>query len=146
MGNSTASESSSGEASSGMMSSGSAPRHHRVHHRMSSAKSTANSGTTAASATTKPHVAHRRAHRKYSSEGSSMTYVSNMGKSSNAWMLKQRRMGVVANSFLQSGIPKVNITMRQPDMNNVKSNNIKVVIVPKMTDFNPPTASNAESK
>ena len=78
-----------------------------------------------------------------------MTYYSNMGKSSRskAWMLKQHRMGAVANSFLQNGIPKINITMRQPDVNgNQQSSSIAVVIVPKMSDFNPQASTSGTEK
>lgn len=166
MGNATASDNTSGNATADNMSASPSPRRHRTHH-MSSRKSsgagssTASSGNTASSSSSASsgstastsgttHTAHKRTHRKYSSEGSSTTYYSNMGKSSSsrAWMLKQHRMGVVANSMLQNGIPKVNITMRQPDMNgNQQNNSIAVVIVPKMSDFNPQTGtSGTENK
>ncbi|HEY8967499.1 MAG TPA: hypothetical protein VIM64_00365 [Puia sp.] len=164
MGNATASDNTSGNATADNMSANPSPRRHRTHHmsgtrkssgataskasagNTGSADSTASSGSTASRTT---HPTHKRAHHKYSSEGSSMTYYSNMGKSSSsrAWMLKQHRMGVVANSMLQNGIPKVNITMRQPDMNgNQQNNSIAVVIVPKMSDFNPQTTSGTENK
>ena len=165
MGNATASDNTSGNATADNMSANPSPRRHRTHHmsgtrkssgataskasagNTGSADSTASSGSTASRTT---HPTHKRAHHKYSSEGSSMTYYSNMGKSSSsrAWMLKQHRMGVVANSMLQNGIPKVNITMRQPDMNgNQQNNSIAVVIVPKMSDFNPQTGtSGTENK
>jgi outer membrane murein-binding lipoprotein Lpp len=155
-GNATASDNTSGNATADNMAASPAPkRHHRTHHMAKSQKTSdaaagttsASTSTAAASGTTQP--AHKKVHHKYSSEGSSTTYYSNMGKrSSNSWMLKQRRMGVVANSFLQNGIPKINITMKQPDMNsNQPGSSIAVVIVPKMSDFNPQTgSSNAENK
>jgi len=161
MGNATASDNTS--ASSDNSSASAAPRHHRTHRAMSHKKSSmgsdekstasasSNTGAAADSTPGRAHVAHHRMHHKYSSEGSSTTYYSNMGKSSGnrSWMLKQRRMGVVANSFLQNGIPKINITMKQPDMNgNQQNNTIAVVIVPKMSDFNPQngSSSSAENK
>jgi outer membrane murein-binding lipoprotein Lpp len=157
MGSSTASDNTSGAMASDMSSSP-APKRHRVHHHAASsqasssgaaATSTASASASTSSSSGATHPKHKRVHRNYSSEGSSMTYYSNMGKSSNsrAWALKQHRMGVVANSFLQSGIPKINVTMKQPDVNgNQQNNNIAVVIVPKMSDFNPPSASASDNK
>lgn len=130
MGNAT------GDASDNIGSNSSMPRHHWSGHK----KSVAKSGTVA---TTTPHHAHKRVHRKYSSESGSMVYTSNNGRpNSKYWSLKQRRMGTVANSFLKNGVPRVNVTLRQPDMNsNQQSNTIKVVIRPKMDDFNPQSNS-----
>lgn len=157
-------DSSSGQGSMAMSSSdngtaGTAStttiRHHRMHRakkstmgsdeKSTAAASASKGGTADATASATP-VHHHRVHHKYSSEGSSTTYYSNMGRSSGSrsWMLKQHRMGVVANSFLQNGIPKVNITMKQPDMNgNQQNNTIAVVIMPKMSDFNPQTGTSS---
>jgi chemotaxis protein MotB len=140
-----------------------APKHHHTHHashksamgndeKSTAAASSSAAGKGAASESTtggSTAVVHHKTHHKYSSESSSTTYYSNMGKSSGsrAWMLKQHRMGIVANSFLQSGLGKVNITMKQPDMNGTPNNTIAVMIVPKMSDFNPQTGnSSADNK
>jgi len=148
--------SSSDNNGSASTSSTSTVRHHRTHRAARKStmgndeKSTATASTSKSATDATPDrthaVAHHRVHHKYSSESSSTTYYSNMGKSSGSksWMLKQHRMGVVANSFLQSGIPKVNITMKQPDMNGGQpGNTIAVVITPKMSDFNPQTSASA---
>lgn len=130
-----------GSATAENMSASAAPRHHRTHKAVS--KSTMGNDATAGGS---HPMTHKKVHHKYSSEGSSASYYSNMGKSSasKSWMLKQHRMGMVANSFLQNGIPKVNITMKQPDMNGSQQNNtIAVVIMPKMSDFNPQNSTSA---
>ncbi|HVU58816.1 MAG TPA: hypothetical protein VHD83_27335 [Puia sp.] len=160
MGTTGASDNTSGNATASDMSSSPAPKRHRVHHHHAASSQASSGGAAGSTASTSgetstastsgtTHPKHKRIHRNYSSEGSSTTYYSNMGKSSGnrAWMLKQHRMGVVANSFLQNGIPKINVTMKQPDMNgSQQNNNIAVVIVPKMSDFNPPSASGADNK
>jgi chemotaxis protein MotB len=140
------------------MPANAAPKHRSSHRGMASRKSTAkgaapaqsdaasSSGGGAASGATaqnsgksKPAAAHKKVHRNYSSEGS-MTYYSNGPKASKskAWALKQGRMNTVANNFLQSGIPKVNLSMEQPALNgNQQNSSIKVIITPTMNDFNP---------
>jgi len=78
-----------------------------------------------------------------------MTIYNNMPrtKTSRAWALKQGRMNMVANNFLQNGVPKVNIALKQPVGNsNPSNNNINVVITPVMNDFNPQSGSTTESK
>jgi len=134
-----------------------ARKHRRTHHATSARKSTGASTTQGQSdatataqnsdkSTTAP--AHKKVHRKYSSEGG-MTYYSNGSKpsKSKAWALKQARMNAVASNFLQSGIPKVNVSMTQPANGSQPGNNIKVVIMPTMSDFNPQTTSTStESK
>jgi outer membrane protein OmpA-like peptidoglycan-associated protein len=126
------------------MSASAAPRHHRAHRRSMASKSsgatasntgaaTANSSTASTQGASKP--VHKRAHRHYSSEGG-MTFSNNPRYSKNkAWALKQARMGSVANSFLQNGVDKINVTMQKPTGNS--QNNIRVVIVPTMNDFSP---------
>jgi outer membrane protein OmpA-like peptidoglycan-associated protein len=158
-GNGTASDNASGTTMSDNSTATAAPKHHHTHHaahkstmgtdEKSTAAASTSSGSTGAAAESNTNgstaVVHHKHHHKYSSESSSTTYYSNMGKSSGnkMWMLKQHRMGIVANSFLQNGIPKVNITMKQPDMNGNQSNTIAVVIVPKMSDFNPQSSGTA---
>ncbi|WP_431211489.1 hypothetical protein ACQ86N_37515 [Puia sp. P3] len=132
------------------------PKHHSSHHaaaaRKSSSSGASGSGASAspsgassgtvASAAPKSSTAtthHRVHHRAASSEGSTTIY-NNMPRTSRskAWALKQARMNMVAGNFLQSGVPKVNIALKQPAGNgNPSNNNINVVLTPVMNDFNP---------
>jgi len=143
------SSSDNGSMSSGSMdnssssdaSASAAPRHHRAHHRAAAkasgdaaASSVASNSTTQ---TSKP--AHRKVRRHYSSEGGMTIYNNPKYSKNKSWALKQARMGSVANSFLQNGVDKINVTMQKP--NGSGQNNIKVVIVPTMSDFNPKTGS-----
>ena len=140
-------------ASDAMMST--APKHHKVKH--ASHKSTSataggaqgsgsGSGSVAANTSgsgAKSNVSptHRKKQHKYSSEGSMA--ISNMGNMHNrAWALKQGRMVTVANHFLKSGAPKINVQLQQPPMNGApQSNAIKVIITPKMDNFKPENPS-----
>ncbi|MBN9384061.1 MAG: hypothetical protein J0H74_25145 [Chitinophagaceae bacterium] len=138
-------------SSSGMsddMSASAAPVHRTSHHAMAARRSMAKGTTqTQSSGERKPAVAHKKVHRNYSSEGS-MTYHSTRAKTSNsrAWALKQGRMNMVANNFLQNGVPKVNLSMEQPVGGSQPGNNIKVVITPAMNDFNPQKNSSASTE
>jgi chemotaxis protein MotB len=141
MENTTMKENAADNTTSGNMETHSTPGHRTHHHGMHTQRSMAGH---APADSTKPATAkatpHKRIHRKYpSSEGSSMTYYSNMPKYSGnrAWTLKHGRMNAVAGGFLQNGIAKVNLTMQQPAPGNPQSNNIKVIITPMMSDFNP---------
>jgi hypothetical protein len=93
----------------------------------------ANSSTTSTQNTGTP--VHHKVHHRPSSEGSMAIY--NKAGHNRAWSLKQGRMVMVANSFLQSGIPKINVSLQQPPQNGAPDNMIKVVFTPKMEDFNP---------
>lgn len=161
--NTTMSGNAADNGTAGNMSSGSTPRHRRPHHDMAARKSaaskTAHDEHTAAKSANdnvaantptpnKDHTTpvHKRAHRKYSSEGSTAFYSGPKSSKNRYWALKQGRMNTVANSFLQSGVPKVNISLRQPALNaneQNSSNNIKVVITPAMNDFNPQKTASA---
>lgn len=149
----------SSDMSSDNATANAAPRRHRTHHAAARKSATASgsggaqsssgasSGSTASSSTestNKGTVAHKRVHHRASSEGG-MTYYSNGTKASKskAWALKQARMGMVANSMLSNGVPKVNVSLHQPATSNPTNNNIKVVIVPAMNDFNPQTGAAA---
>lgn len=55
----------------------------------------------------------------------------------HAWALKQGRMLTVANNFLRNGVPKINLSLQQPPMNGVPGTDIKIIITPKMDNFNP---------
>lgn len=94
-------------------------------------------------------VEHKKAHRKYATSEGTMTYSSNGFKypKSRAWALNQGRVNTVANSLLQNGVPKVNVLMQQPaPMGNERTiNNIKVIITPTMSDFNPQRNSSARA-
>lgn len=123
--------------------------HHRVHHAAPAARSgtaqnggNAQSGSTASNTPNGTARVHHRVHHRYNSEGSSMVY-SGPGHN-HAWALKQGRMVAVANHFLKSGVPKINVSLQQPPMDGSQpSNTIKVVFVPKMEDFNPQSNASA---
>ena len=66
-------------------------------------------------------------------------------KGNRAWALKQGRMNMVASNFLQNGVPKVNIALKQPVANSNPNGNINVVITPVMNDFNPQSGTSAGS-
>ncbi len=122
-----------------------APRHHRSHpmHKASgSMASTSNSNTGSTNNTTT--AAPKKVHHHYSSEGS-MAFSNGMGHMHHAYALKQGRMVTVANHFLKSGVNKINVTLQHPNMNGPQSNTIKVVITPKMEDFNPQGATSSAS-
>jgi outer membrane murein-binding lipoprotein Lpp len=169
-GNENATATTSGNTGTTDMSANTAPapRRHRTHHARKStgastvqgqsdatASSSANSNASGNSNATAQNsgkssttTTHKRVHRKYSSEGG-MTYYNNGSRTSKskAWALKQARMNMVASNFLQNGISKVNVSMTQPANGSQPGNNIKVVIMPTMSDFNPQTASTStESK
>jgi len=135
-------------------------RHRTTRHATAARKSTksatakqsddsgATSAQTQSTAKNNTSGTHKKVHRKYSSEGG-VTYYNTGSKMprSKSWALKQGRINAVANNFLESGVPKVNVTMEKPANGSQPSSNIKVVIVPTMTDFNPQSSSmNTESK
>lgn len=129
-----------------------APRHHRTvhahHSSMSGGSGGAQSGGTGGGSTaantngtgsnTNATPVHRKVHHKVSSEGS-MTFASGMNHPHNhAWALKQGRMVTVADHFLKSGMPRVNVSLQRPPMNgNPQNTDIKIVITPKMGNINP---------
>jgi hypothetical protein len=88
---------------------------------------------------------HKKVYHKHRGTEGSMTIYNSSRKypMSSYWALKQARMGTVANEFLQNGIPKVNVSLEKPNGNS-QNKNIKVIITPMMTQFNPekPTAAN----
>ena len=82
--------------------------------------------------------AHRKVvHHHYSSEGSMAIYSGPWHMHDRPWMLKHVRMVAVAIHFLKNGVPKVNLSLQQPALNGVPDRTIKVVIMPKLEDFNP---------
>jgi hypothetical protein len=146
--------------------------HHRVHRTTSTHDATAANGTrssaagtgssgsvasngnqatgsqgqsTAKNSTTAVH--HKPHHHHYASSEGSMAYSSNMGMHHNkAWMMKEGRMYAVANNFLQDGVSKVNLTLHQPvGISTSQNKTLKVIIAPKMEDFNPQSGSSAST-
>ena len=95
------------------------------------------SGSVAANTSTGTAPAHKRVHHHYSSEGSMAIYSGPGHMHDRPWMLKQGRMVAVANHFLKNGVPKVNLSLQQPALNGMPDKTIKVVIMPKLEDFNP---------
>ena len=120
--------------------------HHRVHHAAPAASSSAaqgngQAGSTASNTPNGTAPVHHKVHHHYNSEGSSMVYS---GPGHNrAWALKQGRMVAVANHFLKSGVPKINVSLQQPPTDGQPSNTIKIIFVPKMEDFNPQSNASA---
>jgi hypothetical protein len=138
-------------------------RHRSAHHGMASRKSAASSSSGAsqggASSSANGSVAsgtprssttatHKKVHHRASGSEGSMTIYNNMPrtKGSRAWALKQGRMNTVASNFLQNGVPKVNLTLKQPSPNSNPNSNINVVITPVMNDFNPQSGASTGSK
>ncbi len=126
-----------------------APRHHKVMHHTSAANASAatNSSTQSgnaqnsgagASASSNGAPAHKKVHHHYSAEGSTAMYSGSGHMHNHAWALKQGRMVTVANHFLKNGLPKINLSLQQPPMNGApQSTTIKIIITPRMNDFNP---------
>jgi len=134
------------------------PRHRSSHHGMAAGKSGssasagagASSPASAASGTPKSSTTaatHKKVHHKSQGSEGSMTIYNNMprAKGNKAWALKQGRMNMVASNFLQNGVPKVNLTLKQPVANGNPNSNINVVITPVMNDFNPQSGTSAGS-
>ena len=137
-----------------------APAHHRtVHHKTHAMASSNTGGTDAGNAQnnssgnataqnsgskTGTSPAHHKVHHHYSSEGSMAIYNGDGRMHNHAWALKQARMVTVANHFLKNGVPKINVSLQQSGNDgNPPDKNIKVIITPKMTDFNPPGNASA---
>lgn len=147
----------------GMANAPAAPRHihHRIHavSQSSSASGTASAqtgGSAPASASVAANAnsssnngtapAHHKIHHRYSAEGSMAIYNGPGHLHNRAWALKQGRMVTVADHFLKNGVPKVNLSLQQPALNgNGQNNTIKVVIMPKLEDFNPQINASAST-
>ena len=71
-----------------------------------------------------------------------------MGHSHNrAWALKQGRMVTVADHFLKSGAPKINVSLQRPPMDGAPQNtDIKIIITPKMDKFSPQHNASASAE
>lgn len=127
-----------------------APVHHKVHHATHHMASSANGGSqsggavagNSSSGASKSNTtpAHHRVHHHYSSEGSMAIYKG--PHRNHAWALKQARMVTVANHFVRNGVPKINVTVQNPP-DGTPTTAIKVIIKPKMENFNPQNTSSA---
>ena len=126
------------------------PKHHRIHHAKASSTAgtsgAAPGGSVAANSSStgdqdKTPV-HHKVHHHYNSEGGMAVY-NGPGMHNHSWALKQRRMVTVADSFLKNGVAMINVSMQQPPMGGNPDNTIRVIITPKMEDFNPPANSSA---
>jgi len=129
------------------------PRHHR---RSTATRSSGSAGTgqgsggsggtsgsgnaTASSSTAGGQASgatpHKKVHHHYSSEGGTAIY-NNPRMHNRALALKQARMVAVADNFLQNGVEKVNVSLRQSSMSATPGKSIHVVLTPKMEDFSP---------
>jgi hypothetical protein len=125
------------------------PVHHWHHH--VAASSTVQGGTQPGStaATTPAGTApapKKIVHHHYNAEGS-MAFNNGPGHHNRSWALKQGRMVTVANHFLKSGVPKLNVRLQQPPADGTQpSTTIKVIFTPKMEDFNPQSNSSASTR
>jgi outer membrane protein OmpA-like peptidoglycan-associated protein len=122
---SMASRSSSGTGTSSGASSGG-----------SSGSSNATASSSTAGSTTSGTTPKKKVHHHYSSEGGTAIY-NNPRMHNRALALKQARMVAVADNFLQNGVEKVNVSLRQSSMNATPGKSIHVVLTPKMEDFSP---------
>jgi chemotaxis protein MotB len=136
----------------------STPKHHKTAHAGRSSMSTTSggaqsSGTGSGSVAANPNgagsksnvaPAHKKVHHRYSSEGSMAIYNGPGHMHNRAWALKQGRMVTVANHFLKNGVPRINVSLQQPPMDGTpQSPAIKIIITPKMDNFNPQSNSSA---
>lgn len=138
---------------SGNMAMTPAPRHHIVHHHAASTTTSGTQGsgngagnataTTSGAGTTTSAPAPKKVHHHYSAEGSTAMYSGPGHLHNHAWALKQGRMVTVANHFLKNGVPKINLSLQQPPMNGAPGTTIKIIITPKMNDFNPQQGAGA---
>jgi outer membrane protein OmpA-like peptidoglycan-associated protein len=136
-----------------------APKHHHRVHANHSSMSSSSSGGSASNGTGGGSTAantngadsksdatptHKKVHHKYSSEGSMAIYNGPGHMHNRAWALKQGRMVAVADHFLKNGLPKINLSLQQPPMNGApQSTDIKIIITPKMDNFNPQSNTSA---
>jgi outer membrane protein OmpA-like peptidoglycan-associated protein len=124
------------------------PVHHHHHHvaATSTATTVAGQGSTAANTPNGTAPAPKKiVHHHYNAEGGMA--MSNMpGHHNRSWALKQGRMVTVANHFLKSGVPKINVRLQQPPADGTQpTNTIKVIFTPKMDNFNPPQSNSSAS-
>lgn len=128
------------------------PRHYKTVHASHSATSSTSSNTqgsgsvasnaTATGTTKTAEPAHRKVHHHYSSEGSMTMSSGTRYPHNRSWALKQGRMVMVANHFLKTGVPKVNVSLQRPPANgNPQSNVIKIIITPSMKTLAPQNSS-----
>jgi chemotaxis protein MotB len=139
-------------SSSGMSSStGSTARKPRKTTSSSmSSGSSSGSGASASTASNNSNVVKKKATRKYSTE-SKNGVIRNSGvayskKSTAAWTKKTGRVNAVAKGLIQNGVPKVHVaTQQQPAAFDeaTDSKKIKVIVRPKLKDFNPPAKATA---
>ena|SRR5450631_3988423 len=136
----------------------SVPKHHKTMHAHHSSMSVSSGGsqgsgagggsvaTNTNSTGSKSNTAetHKKMHYKHSSEGSMAIYSGPGHMHNHAWALKQGRMVTVADHFLKNGVPMINLSLQQPPMNGaVQGTAIKIIITPKMDNFNPRNNSSA---
>ena len=124
------------------------PVHHRhVVHHTAAASSTA-SGTAPAPASTSTAAApapKKVVHHHYNAEGS-MAFANGPGHHNRSWAVKQGHMATVANHFLKSGVPKLNVRLQQPPPDGTEpTKTIRVIFTPKMEDFTPRQSNSSAS-
>jgi chemotaxis protein MotB len=123
------------------------PMHHRhvVHHTAAVASTTPSGNAPAASASTAAAPAPKKVHHHYNAEGS-MAFSNEPGHHNRAWAVKQGRMVTIANHFLKSGVPKLNVRLQQPPADGTEpTKTIRVIFTPKMDNFTPPQSNSSAS-
>jgi len=124
------------------------PVHHKhvIHHTAAVASTTPSGNAPASTSTsTASAPAPKKVHHHYNAEGS-MSFNNGPGHHNRSWALKQGRMVTVANHFLKSGVPKINVRLQQPPADGAEpSKTIRVIFTPKMDNFTPPQSNSSAS-
>jgi chemotaxis protein MotB len=123
------------------------PMHHRhvMHHTAVASNTPSGTATATTSTSTATAPAPKKVHHHYNAEGS-MAFDNGPGHHNRSWAMKQGRMVTVANHFLKSGVPKLNVRLQQPPADGTEpSKTIRVIFTPKMDSFTPPQSNSSAS-
>jgi chemotaxis protein MotB len=123
------------------------PVHHRhvIHHTAAASSTPSGTAPAAASTSTAAAPAPKKVHHHYNAEGS-MAFENGPGHHNRSWAIKQGHMVTVANHFLKSGVPKLNVRLQQPPPDGTEpSKTIRVIFTPKMEDFTPRQSNSSAS-
>jgi chemotaxis protein MotB len=123
------------------------PVHHRhvIHHTAAASSTPSGTAPAPASTSTAAAPAPKKVHHHYNAEGS-MAFENGPGHHNRSWTIKQGHMVTVANHFLKSGVPKLNVRLQQPPPDGTEpSKTIRVIFTPKMEDFTPRQSNSSAS-
>jgi chemotaxis protein MotB len=123
------------------------PVHHRhvIHHTAAASSTPSGTAPAAASTSTAAAPAPKKVHHHYNAEGST-AFENGPGHHNRSWAIKQGHMVTVANHFLKSGVPKLNVRLQQPPPDGTEpSKTIRVIFTPKMEDFTPRQSNSSAS-